>query len=555
MENKEIVKIIPLGGLGEIGKNMTVLETENDIIIVDCGMGFPDGNQPGIDLIIPDMSYLDDRSDKIRALVITHGHEDHIGGIPYFLKRFPGIKVVATRMTLAILEHKLTEHKIKAKLQTVHSGETHKYGSFSIEFIKVNHSVAGAVALAIKTPVGTIFHTGDFKIDLTPIQGDIINLSRIAEYGEKGIKLLMCDSTNAERPGSTTSERAVAKQLKDLFERHKENRIIAATFASNMYRMRSVARIAKENGRKICFNGRTMLRISETSMDLGYLELEEEDIIDISEVNDYEDSKVCIITTGSQGETMSALYRMAYDEHAQVALDSNDLVILSSHTIPGNESQVNDIINRLIDKNVSIAYDDNTPNIHVSGHACREELKMMHALLKPEFFMPVHGESRHLHAHEKLAYEMGMDKEHVLVTRIGHVIELSKDSIEDSGTVSSGEIYIDGNGVGDVGNIVIKDRKTMASDGIVIVAVKLDRKTRKLIGSPDIVSRGFVFVKEADELIDKIKSVSYRKLKECEEKGITDYKEIKLGIKEGVSKYIYNRMKRNPMVLPIIIAV
>jgi len=553
--NTEIVKIIPLGGLGEIGKNMTVLETKDDILIIDCGMGFPDGNQPGIDLIIPDMSYLDDKVDKIRGLVVTHGHEDHIGGIPYFLKRYPNVKVIATRMTLAILEHKFIEHKIHAKTMKIHSGETHKYGCFSVEFIKVNHSIAGAVALAIKTPAGVIFHTGDFKIDLTPTQGNIIDLSRIAEYGRNGVKLLMCDSTNAERPGSTSSERTVEKQLFEIFEKHPNQRIIAATFASNMYRMKSVAKAAVSHGRKVCFNGRTMLRISETSMDLGYLDLSEDDIIDISDVNDYDDNEVCIITTGSQGETMSALHRMAYDEHAQVSLTPNDLVILSSHTIPGNESQVNDIINRLVDKDVNIAYDDNTPNIHVSGHACREELKMIHALIKPEFFMPVHGEARHLHAHDNLAREMGMDGDHIVVTRIGHVVELTKDSIKVTGTVQSGEIYIDGNGIGDVGNIVIKDRKIMESDGIVIIPFKVDKKLRKLIGSPDVVSRGFVFVKESDELIDRIKSVAYREIKNCEEKGITEFKEIKSCVKDGVSKFIYNKMKRNPMILPIIITI
>lgn len=549
---QEKVKIIPLGGLGEIGKNMTILETENDILIIDCGMGFPDGNQPGVDLIIPDMSYLDGKTDKIRGIVVTHGHEDHIGGIPFFLKRFPGTKIIATRMTLAILAHKLNEHKIRTTTEKVHSGEVHDYGDFTVEFIKVNHSIAGAVALAIKTPAGVIFHTGDFKIDLTPIHGDIINLSRMSEYGNNGVKLLMCDSTNAERPGSTTSERVVAKQLDELFERHPSQRIIAATFASNMYRMRSMTKAAKDHGRKICFNGRTMMRISEASMDLGYLDITEDDVIDISDINEYEDEEVCLITTGSQGETMSALYRMAYDEHAQVSLTKNDLVVLSSHTIPGNESQVNDIINRLIDKEVGIAYDDNTPNIHVSGHACQEELKMVHALLKPEFFIPVHGESRHLHAHEKLAYEMGMDKEHVLITKIGHVIELTKDSLKDVGEVPSGEVYIDGNGIGDVGNIVIRDRKTMASDGIVVIVSKVDRKSRHLIGSPDVVSRGFVFMKEADELIEKIRNVAFREMKECEEKGITDYKEMKGKVKEAVSKYIYNKMKRNPMVLPII---
>lgn len=547
------VKIIPLGGLGEIGKNLTILETEKDILIVDCGMGFPDQTQLGVDLIIPDTSYLDDKVDKIRGLVLTHGHEDHIGAIPYFLKKFPNTKIVGTRLTLAIIEHKLIEHKIRAKLITVHSGDTKEFGDFKVEFVKINHSIAGAVALAIQTPAGVIFHTGDFKIDLTPIHGDIINLSRIAEYGNQGVKLLLCDSTNAERPGQTSSERNVAKQLMELFEKHKTQRIIAATFASNMYRIQSVVKAALEHGRKVCFNGRSMMRISETAIELGYIQIDKEDIVDIEYVNDYDDDKICIITTGSQGETMSALYRMAYDEHNHVSLNTNDLIILSSHTIPGNESQVNDIMNRLIEKNVEIAYDDNTPNIHVSGHACREELKMIHALLKPEFFIPVHGEIRHLHAHKKLAQEMGMDENNILITRIGHVVELTEDSLKDTGTVPSGEVMIDGNGIGDVGNIVIRDRKTMANDGIVIIIMKM--KQRTLIGQPDIVSRGFVFVKEADELINRIRSIAYREAKKCSEQGIVEWRDIKDEVKSGVSKFIYNRTKRNPMILPIIIPV
>ena len=550
------VKIIPLGGLGEIGKNLTVLETKNDILIIDCGMGFPDDSQLGVDLIIPDVTYLENKVDKIRGILLTHGHEDHIGGIPYFLKKFPNVPIFGTRLTLGIIEHKLIEHKIKAISHIIKSGETYQFGKdFSVEIIKVNHSIAGAVALAITTPVGVIFHTGDFKIDLTPTQGKVIDLSKFAEYGNKGVKLLMCDSTNAEREGSTSSEKTVAAQLMKIFDENKEKRIIVATFSSNMYRIQSVINAALKNGRKICFNGRSMLRIIETSIELGYIQINDSDIVEIEHVNDYPDNKITIITTGSQGEPMSALYRMAYNDHRQVSLDDNDLVVLSSHTIPGNEKLVNDVINRLIEKGVDIAYDDNTSNIHVSGHACRDELKIIHTLLKPEFFMPVHGEIRHLHAHKQLALSIGMDPEKILITKIGHVIELTENSLTDVGEVPSGQVMIDGSGIGDVGNIVIRDRQTLSTDGIIIAVVKMDSRTRQVIGKPDIVSRGFVFVKEADELMQKIRNITYKEAMKCSENNIYEWKDIKINIKDGISKFVYNKTKRNPMILPIIISI
>lgn len=550
------VKIIPLGGLGEIGKNLTVLETDNDILIVDCGMGFPDESQLGVDLIIPDVTYLEKKIDKIRGILLTHGHEDHIGGIPYFLKKFPKTKIFGTRLTLGIIEHKLVEHKIIANKQIVKSGETYQFGTdFSVEIVKVNHSIAGAVALAITTPVGVIFHTGDFKIDLTPTQGRVIDLSKFAEYGNKGVKLLMCDSTNAEREGSTSSEKTVAKQLMEIFDANKEKRIIVATFSSNMYRIQSVINAALKNGRKICFNGRSMLRIIETSIELGYININDDDIVDIEHVNDYEDSKITIITTGSQGEPMSALYRMAYNDHKQVSLDENDLVVLSSHTIPGNEKLVNDVINRLIEKGVEIAYDDNTSNIHVSGHACRDELKIIHTLLKPEFFMPVHGEIRHLHAHKQLALSIGMNPDNILITKIGHVVELTENSLKEIGEVPSGQVMIDGSGIGDVGNIVIRDRQTLSTDGIIIAVIKMDGRTKQVVGKPDIVSRGFVFVKEADELMSKIRNITYKEAMKCYENNVYEWKDIKTNIKDGISKFVYNKTKRNPMILPIIITV
>ena len=428
------IKIIPLGGLGEIGKNLTLLESEKDIIIIDCGMGFPNDSQLGVDLVIPDVSYLDTKFNKIRGIVLTHAHEDHIGGIPYFLKKFPKVKLYGTKLTLGMVEHKLNEHKLFTTKQIVKSGDKVKIGTdFAVEFIKVNHSIAGAVALAIHTPAGIILHTGDFKIDLTPTYGNVINLSRFAEYGDKGVELLMCDSTNAEKPGSTSSERTVQKKLMEIFTENKGKRIILSTFASNMYRIQSAISVAQANGRKICFNGRSMLKILDTSIALGYISIADEDMVDIENICNYKDEDIAIITTGSQGEPMSALHRMAYDEHKYVTLGKNDVVVLSSHTIPGNEKLVNDIINRLMEKEVSIVYDDNTSNIHVSGHACREELKIIHSLVKPKYFMPVHGEIRHLYAHKKLAMELGMKEENIVVTKIGRIVELSDRGFHEAG--------------------------------------------------------------------------------------------------------------------------
>ena len=550
------VKIIPLGGLGEIGKNLTLLETDKDILIIDCGMGFPDETQLGIDIIIPDVTYLENKIHKIRGIVLTHGHEDHIGAIPYFLKRFPNTKLYGTRLTLGIIENKLAEHKIKANKTIVKSGETHRFGTdFKIEFVKVNHSIAGAVALAITTPAGVIFHTGDFKIDLTPTQGRVIDLSKFAEYGNKGVQLLMCDSTNVERNGSTSSEKKVADSLMQVFKAHPEKRIIVATFSSNMYRVQSIINASLQCGRRVCFNGKSMLKIIETSIALGYINIEEHNIVDIEDVNEYLDEEITIITTGSQGEPMSALYRMAYSEHKQVSLTENDLVILSSHTIPGNEKLVNEIINRLVDKNVEIVYDDNTSDVHVSGHACRDELKIIHSLLKPKYFLPVHGEIRHLHAHKDLAMSLGMPAENIIVTKIGRVIELTEDSIKDVGSVPSGDTLIDGNGIGDVGNVVIRDRQTLSTDGIIIAVIQLNKKNNALVGKPDIVSRGFVYVKESDELMTKIKQITINTVKTCKEKNIEEWKEIKNEVKDAISKYVYNKTKRNPMILPIIITV
>lgn len=555
--NVDKMKIISLGGLGEIGKNLTVFETKNDIIIIDCGVSFPDSSQLGVDLVIPDTSYLDNKYNKIRGIVVTHGHEDHIGGIPYFLKKY-NVPVYGTRLTLGILEHKLAEHKIKSKTKThiVKSGQTIKLGNdFEIEFIKVNHSIAGAVGLGIKTPVGTIVHTGDFKIDYTPTSGDIINLSKFSEYGNNGVKLLLMDSTNAEREGNTKSESAVAKTLLKLFEKYENKRIVISTFASNMYRVQSIIDAAIKTNRKISLAGKSMLRVIDICMELGYIKIPEGKLVEIEDVNNYLPEEICIITTGSQGEPMSGLYRMAFGEHKEVRLDEDDVVILSSHTIPGNEMLVNAIINKLCEKNIEIAFDSNTSDIHVSGHACQNELKLMLSLVKPEFFMPVHGEARHLIASKKMAMEMGIPEENIIVSKIGRVVEVDKNSVTLGGEVASGEILIDGNGVGDIGNVVLKDRKILSQDGIIIAVITLNMRTKKMMIEPDIISRGFVYVKESDELTSKIQQITKKEVTECIDKGINEWAAIKTNVKDAISKYVYNKTKRNPMILPIIINV
>lgn len=549
-----LVKIIPLGGLGEIGKNLTVFETENDIIIVDCGMSFPEGEDMlGVEIVLPDITYLEMNKDKIRGLFITHAHEDHIGGIPFLLKKI-NIPVFGTKLTLGVLEHKLVEHKIakKTKCQLIKSGQTIKMGDFELEFIKVNHSIPGAIAIAMRTPAGLFVHTGDWKIDLTPVNGDVIDLTRFGELGKEGVKLLMCDSTNAERPGFTRSEKDVSNSLNELFVKYSTKRITVATFSSNIYRIQSVVAAALKHKRKIAVTGKSMLNITDVAMELGYIKIPEKSLIDIEEVNDYPPNKVVIITTGSQGEPMSALYRMAFSEHKVVSFDENDIIILSSHTIPGNEKLVNTIVNKIAERGIPIIQ-DNAATVHVSGHACEEELKILHALIRPEYFMPVHGEMKHLLAHKKIAMNMGMSEDNIIIAKNGAVVSVNDDMVQITGEVPSGKVLIDGGStMSDVGGVVLKDRKVLSHDGIIMIVTAIDLQHKYILTGPDIVSRGFVYVKESDELISKIREISRKELQNCLDKGITDWGDIKGHIRDGVSKYIYNKTRRNPMIIPII---
>ena len=549
-----LVKIIPLGGLGEIGKNLTVFETENDIIIVDCGMSFPEGEDMlGVEIVLPDITYLEMNKDKIRGLFITHAHEDHIGGIPFLLKKI-NIPVFGTKLTLGVLEHKLVEHKIakKTKCQLIKSGQTIKMGDFELEFIKVNHSIPGAIAIAMRTPAGLFVHTGDWKIDLTPVNGDVIDLTRFGELGKEGVKLLMCDSTNAERPGFTRSEKDVSNSLNELFVKYSTKRITVATFSSNIYRIQSVVAAALKHKRKIAVTGKSMLNITDVAMELGYIKIPEKSLIDIEEVNDYPPNKVVIITTGSQGEPMSALYRMAFSEHKVVSFDENDIIILSSHTIPGNEKLVNTIVNKIAERGIPIIQ-DNAATVHVSGHACEEELKILHALIRPEYFMPVHGEMKHLLAHKKIAMDMGMSEDNIIIAKNGAVVSVNDDMVQITGEVPSGKVLIDGGStMSDVGGVVLKDRKVLSHDGIIMIVTAIDLQHKYILTGPDIVSRGFVYVKESDELISKIREISRKELQNCLDKGITDWGDIKGHIRDGVSKYIYNKTRRNPMIIPII---
>lgn len=549
-----LVKIIPLGGLGEIGKNLTVFETENDIIIVDCGMSFPEGEDMlGVEIVLPDTTYLEINKDKIRGLFITHAHEDHIGGIPFLLKKI-NIPVFGTKLTLGVLEHKLVEHKIakKTKCQLIKSGQTIKMGDFELEFIKVNHSIPGAIAIAMRTPAGLFVHTGDWKIDLTPVNGDVIDLTRFGELGKEGVKLLMCDSTNAERPGFTRSEKDVSNSINELFVKYSTKRITVATFSSNIYRIQSVIAAALKHKRKIAVTGKSMLNITDVAMELGYIKIPEKSLIDIEEVNDYPPNKVVIITTGSQGEPMSALYRMAFSEHKVVSFDENDIIILSSHTIPGNEKLVNTVVNKIAERGIPIIQ-DNAATVHVSGHACEEELKILHALIRPEYFMPVHGEMKHLLAHKKIAMNMGMPEDNIIIAKNGAVVSVNDDMVQITGEVPSGKVLIDGGStMSDVGGVVLKDRKVLSHDGIIMIVTAIDLQHKYILTGPDIVSRGFVYVKESDELISKIREISRKELQNCLDKGITDWGDIKGHIRDGVSKYIYNKTRRNPMIIPII---
>ena len=551
---KSKLRVFSLGGLGEIGKNITVIEYENDIIIVDCGLGFPDEDMLGIDLVIPDITYLEDNADKIRGLVLTHGHEDHIGAVPYILRQI-NPPIFGTRLTLGILQHKLSEHSLpyKPTLNCVEAGDTIRLGAFSVEFIHVNHSIADACALAIGTPVGMLIHSGDFKIDVTPIDGDMIDLTRFGELGKKGVLLFMCESTNAERAGHSPSEKSVGRSLEYIFTLNQDKRIVIATFSSNVHRVQQIIDASIRHSRKVAITGRSMLNIVKAAVELGYMNVPDGALIDINEIRRYKPNEITIVTTGSQGEPMSALFRMAAGEHTQVTLGANDLVVLSSSPIPGNEKLISRIINELVNHGVSVLR-DSAFEVHVSGHAYRDEIKLLTSLIKPKFFMPIHGEYRHLAANKEVASEVGIDSNRIIISDVGKVIELDKKSAKLNGTVPSGKVLVDGYGVGDVGNIVLNDRRHLSQDGIIIVVASIDRMSGMLLASPEIVSRGFVYVREAEDLMDEIRDLTVETLCRCLERSRRpDRMEIKNIIKDDLSRYIYAKTKRKPMILPMII--
>lgn len=548
------VRVMMLGGLNEIGKNLAVIEYENDMIVVDCGLAFPDEDMLGVDLVIPDFTYLEKNVSKLRGILLTHGHEDHIGGLPYLLKQI-NVPVYGTRLTLGILENKLAEHKLlgERELVTVEAGTILKLGVFKCEFIRANHSIADACMIAIKTPVGTIFHTGDFKLDVSPIGGEMMDLTRIGEYGRDGVLLLMCESTNVEHPGFTPSERKVGASLDRIFMMNTDKRIIIATFSSNVHRVQQIINSSVKYGRKVAITGRSMINVVGAAVRLGYMDVPDGVLIDLSDMNRYPPEKITIITTGSQGEPMSALYRMAFSDHSQVELTPKDLVVLSSHAIPGNEKLVNRIINEMYKKGVSVYHDEAV--VHVSGHACQEELKLIHALTKPKFFMPIHGEYHHLMQHKELAEYMGMNPKNIFICDIGQVLELTKDSCKKNGTVASGRMLIDGYGIGDVGNIVLRDRKHLAQDGLIVVVATVDIDEATIVSGPDIISRGFVYVRESEELMESVRELVRGVLCETLDSGVTEWTQMKNNVKDSLSKYLYNKTKRKPMILPVIMNV
>ncbi|MGN8967002.1 ribonuclease J [Intestinimonas sp. HCP28S3_D6] len=550
----EKLKIISLGGLNEIGKNLTVYEYGGDIIVVDVGMGFPDDDMYGIDVVIPDFTYLIKNQDKIRGIFLTHGHEDHIGSIPYLL-RSVNAPIYATRMTAGLVKLKLEEHRLldKTKLITCEAGEVVKAGKFSVEFIHVNHSIADAVAFAIKTPIGTVIHTGDFKIDSTPIQGGMIDLARLGELGKKGVLALLCDSTNVERPGYTKSERCVGASFDALF-RGCDQRIIVTTFASNVDRIQQVISVAAKYGRKVAVTGRSMENALRVSTELGYMNIPEGTLVDVNHIKSLPKNKVCIITTGSQGETMSALTRMAFSTHKQVDIQAGDRVILSASAIPGNENSIGNVINELYRKGAEVV-NERAGELHVSGHACQDELKIIHALVKPKFFIPLHGEQRHLKIHAKLAQEMGMDPRNIVISDIGKIIEVTHNSIKLNGTVPAGKVFVDGYGVGDVGSVVLRDRKHLAEDGMIVVVTSMSGENGAVVSGPDIITRGFVYVKESEGLMEELRRVAVEALERCERTHTTDWSAIKGEIKSDLSGFLYKKTKRNPMILPVIMEV
>ena len=546
------LRIISLGGLQEIGKNMTAFEYGDDIVVIDAGLGFPDDEMLGVDLVIPDISYLVKNAHKIRGILITHGHEDHIGAVPYLLQQI-NVPIYGTRLSLGIIEGKLDENPpiFDPELYTVEAGDVINLGVFKAEFVHVNHSIADACAICLKTPVGTVFHTGDFKIDVSPIDGKMIDLTRIGEIGKSGVELLLCESTNAERAGFTASERTVGSSLERIFAQYEDRRLIITTFSSNVHRVQQIINASHNHGRKVAILGRSMINVIGAAVELGYMDLPDGVLIDISDIKRYRPEDITLITTGSQGEPMSALYRIAFSEHDKVKISPRDVVVLSSSAIPGNERLVGKIINALVKNGVKVV-NDSTEDVHVSGHACREEIKLMMALLKPKYLMPIHGEYRHLYANKEIGEFMGIPSENIFISEIGKVLELDRKGARFNGTETAGKVLVDGSGVGDIGSVVLRDRKHLSEDGLVVVVVTVDMEGRMIVSGPDIVSRGFVYVKESEELMKEARSIAENSLIKAMSKGMGDRTHLKGVIKDDLAKFIYKETKRKPMILPII---
>ena len=554
MQKSKKIKITPLGGLHEIGKNMTVFEYGSDLIILDCGLAFPDDDMLGIDMVIPDVTYLQKHKSRIRGIVLTHGHEDHIGAIPYVLKEF-NVPVYGTRLTLGILKNKLIEHGLlnSTQMNVINPGETFKLGEFKIEFIRSNHSIADAVAVALHTPAGVILHTGDFKIDSTPIDGEMIDLGRIGELGKKGVLLLMSDSTNAERRGYTMSERTVGHTFDNIFE-NCSKRIFVATFASNIHRVQQIINAAVKYGRKVALSGRSMVNVINAAIELGYMKIPKNTLIELDEIGRYAKDQLVIVTTGTQGEPMSALSRMAYSGHKKVNIESDDLVIISASPIPGNEKTISNVINELLKHGAEVIY-ESLAEVHVSGHACQEELKIILALAKPKYFMPVHGEYKHLSRHRDLALQMGISPKNIFMMENGKVLEVSSNQAKITGTVPSGRVLVDGLGVGDVGNIVLRDRKHLAQDGLIVVVLTMEHESKTVVAGPDIISRGFVYVRESEDLMESMRLKAVEIVDDCLDNNTIDWATLKSHIKNELGSFIFSKTKRKPMILPVIMDV
>jgi ribonuclease J len=554
MKNSNKLRIIPLGGLGEIGKNITVIEYNDEIIVIDCGLAFPEVEMYGVDLVIPDITYLLNNKEKVKGIVLTHGHEDHIGALPYILKQI-NVPVYGTRLTLGLIENKLKEHHIlsESTLQVVQPGEVLKTEKFTVEFIKNSHSIADSCALAIHTPLGVIIHTGDFKIDYTPVNGEVMDLERLSRLGSEKVLLLMADSTNVEREGYTISESVIGESLTRVFGKAK-GRVIVATFASNIYRVQQIINSSLKYGRKVAFSGRSMENVSRVAMDLGYLNLPEDYLIDVDDITRFPGNKITIITTGSQGEPMAALARIASGTHRKIQIEQGDMVIISASPIPGNGKFISRVINELFRKGAEVIYEP-IEEVHVSGHGCQEDLKLIHTLVKPRYFMPVHGEYKHLRQHALLAQRLGMDPQNIFTLETGQILELGSKSVKIAGRVPSGAVMVDGLGVGDVGNIVLRDRKHLAQDGILTVVTTIDTESHSVIAGPDIVTRGFIYVKESEDLLNEAREVVKKELDKCMDKKITEWVVLKSNIKDSLGEFLYSRTKRRPIILPIIMEI